>query len=105
MPKILWHYPEGYEYEARDRHNNLLGFVDYVSHDAYRFEPVSPRMRRGRKVTGEQAKALPRWARKAVQAGGRLVAVRPDGRRYPDDFRPVDAYGTVTAEPEYASAA
>lgn len=89
FPQVLWYYPEGYTYEARDRHGNLLGEVEHASGDTYRFRPASPRLRLGRPSNGQPLDCLPPRVRKAVNDGGCFRAVLPDGRHYPDNLQPL----------------
>ena len=66
LPRMLWHYPEGYGYELRDAGGAIVEEFE-------RFEDV------------------PRAMQDAAEIGGRVVAVMPDGRHYPHEFLPISA--------------
>ena len=94
LPQVLWAYPDDFTYVAIDRDGGVLGTVETVDNGgSERIERHTHQFlaaHNGLAVTGEPYACLPDHVRGVVANGGWFGAI-VNGRRYPDDFKPVSA--------------
>ena len=74
---MLWNYPAGAFYEARDQHGNVIGTLRSVDY-GYQFSSAVAGRRSGRATkSGIPFDAMPKWAQRLVANGGWFGVVSP----------------------------